>query len=166
MKLDVENTTQATFLLTDEASTARFGQALANHIGFPGVITMQGQLGAGKTTLVRAILRGLGYSGLVKSPTYTLVEEYQLDVGSLLHFDLYRLGDPEELEFMGMRDYLGTGSLVVIEWSEKGRGMLPVPDLDIRFEILDIERKVSVDAHSESGKAIIAGVMQEFRSLE
>jgi tRNA threonylcarbamoyladenosine biosynthesis protein TsaE len=105
------------------------------------VVFLEGDLGAGKTTLVRGILRGLGWSGNVKSPTYTIVEPYELDGVNLYHFDLYRLADAEELEYLGLREMLGHGMLL-FEWPERGEGFLPEPDCVIRI------------AHKQQGRAL------------
>ena len=106
--------------LSDEAATEAFGATLAQLLGNGGIVTLSGQLGAGKTTLIRGFLHALGHQGAVKSPTYTLVEPYELDGRPIMHFDLYRLGDPEELEYLGFRDYLDGSTLCLIEWPEKG----------------------------------------------
>ncbi|KZY71009.1 hypothetical protein A3742_11330 [Oleiphilus sp. HI0071] len=131
--------------LVNEHATAEFGARLAKALSAQAlpliVIYLQGELGAGKTTLVRSVLRGFGYQGSVKSPTYTLVEEYEVLGRKIYHFDLYRLADPEELEFMGMRDFLNPelealdGIVCFVEWPEKGRGLLPQPDLELGLTV-------------------------------
>jgi tRNA threonylcarbamoyladenosine biosynthesis protein TsaE len=126
------------------------------------VITLQGPLGAGKTTWCRALLGALGYAGGVKSPTYTLVESYRLDqVGlspCLHHFDLYRLADPEELEFIGGRDYFDGQAICVIEWPEHGRGVIPPADVHIDIEFADEGRgrRVTLVALTSAGEQVIS----------
>ncbi|WP_369602714.1 tRNA (adenosine(37)-N6)-threonylcarbamoyltransferase complex ATPase subunit type 1 TsaE [Hahella sp. SMD15-11] len=136
--------TTAELILESEAGTEKLGAALAHVVQAPATVFLEGTLGAGKTTLVRYWLRALGHSGAVKSPTYTLVEPYELDGVTLYHFDLYRLGDPEELEYMGMRDYFDSESLRLIEWAERGQGLLPEPDWLIRLVPEGSRRRITL----------------------
>lgn len=117
--------------LQDEAATLALGAKLTHSMEPGTVVFLHGNLGAGKTTLVRGYLHALGYTGAVKSPTFTLVEEYLLRHLRIFHFDLYRLSDPEELEWMGIRDYFSSDSIVFIEWPERGAGFLPRADFEI-----------------------------------
>lgn len=123
--------------LTSEQDTQRLAQSVAVHFS-QGVIYLMGDLGAGKTTLTRYLLQKLGHKGAVKSPTYTLVEPYQIAERAIFHFDLYRLNDPYELELMGIRDYLETpNALFIFEWPSKGGD--EIPDADLSIEILKNE---------------------------
>jgi len=142
--------------LPDEQSMVAFGGSIANFICAPLVMTLQGDLGAGKTTLSRGILQGLGHGGAVKSPTYTLVEPYQLALGAVYHFDLYRLADAEELEYMGFADYLADGKLCLIEWPEKGQGFLPIADIAIEISQPKHGRCVTLRANSAVGMQLIS----------
>jgi tRNA threonylcarbamoyladenosine biosynthesis protein TsaE len=144
--------------LDDEAATETLGARLAQHLRDGLVIYLTGDLGAGKTTLVRGLLRHLGHTGAVKSPTYTLLEEYRLGGRSLYHFDLYRLHDPEELELIGIRDYADGRAIFLIEWPERGQGWLPQPDLVVKLEQEQQGRTASLRAASEAGGLLLAAL--------
>lgn len=137
--------------LADALATEAFGARLAACCQAGGLIFLHGQLGAGKTTLVRGLLRAMGHAGPVKSPTYALVESYQLLSGEVHHLDLYRLADPGELEWIGIRDLLGDDALAVIEWPGQGKGVLPEPDLELTMGYRDEGREVELSAVSNTG---------------
>jgi len=130
--------------LKNEQDTERLAKLLVRYLPESCICYLTGDLGAGKTTLIRYILQAMGYQGKVKSPTYTLVEPYQWQDKQLFHFDLYRLADPEELEFMGIRDYFDAKALCFIEWPQMGDGFLPEPDLHIKIALHDDIRDVEL----------------------
>ncbi|WP_446811943.1 tRNA (adenosine(37)-N6)-threonylcarbamoyltransferase complex ATPase subunit type 1 TsaE [Methylomonas sp. 2BW1-5-20] len=125
--------------------TEALGAALWQALPEKCLLFLYGELGAGKTTLVRGLLRAAGHQGAVKSPTYTLVEEYEIDGRRLFHFDLYRLKDPEELEWMGMDDYLNQDALCCIEWPQMGEGFLPAADLEVRLNYFQQQRSAEIN---------------------
>lgn len=153
-------------LLTDEAATLDFGSRLFPLLQAGMVVFLRGDLGAGKTTLVRGCLRAAGHDGKVKSPTYTLVEEYRLEPFTLFHFDLYRIQDPEELEWMGMRDYLSAHALCFVEWPERAGEMLPGADLEISLEPAATGRSLRVQAHGDRGMAALAALATAYSMKE
>ncbi len=186
--------------IKDEQGMIDFAISLVKWLNLGTIIYLKGELGAGKTTLVRGVLRALGYQGAVKSPTFTIAESYSLDntifydynglevnvkpnshkktlntktltetsKNSVIiyHFDLYRLEDPEELEYMGIRDYLDGSSIVFIEWPEKGYGVLPKADLtiDLSYHRLqqseNVGRAINLSAQSETGKTMILNLIK------
>ncbi len=145
--------------LETEQATLELAAKLATHCLKGGSIYLHGGLGAGKTTFSRYLLRGLGFAGTVKSPTYTLVESYQLPTLTVFHFDLYRLRDPEELEFMGIRDYFAPGNLCLVEWPERGEPLLSAPELALELSIASpTSRTLKMTALSEHGVLMLAGI--------
>lgn len=134
--------------LTDEQSTLEFGAKLAKQLPAKGVVFLHGPLGAGKTTLVRGLIQAAGHSGSTKSPTYTIVEPYQLADRKFYHFDLYRIADPEELEYMGFRDYLDENALCLIEWPEKGGDFLPKADLVLSLSYEGEQRSIKLKVNN------------------
>lgn len=141
--------------LPDEAATIAFATRFA-HTLLPGlVIYLHGDLGAGKTTLVRALLQALGYTGRVKSPTYTLVEQYTVAGLNLRHFDLYRFRDADEWESAGFRDEFDGCNICLVEWPEQASGLLPLADIILNFNILSNERALSIHAYTDAGQTCL-----------
>lgn len=130
--------------LADEAATEALGAMLERYRPDRGCVHLVGDLGAGKTTLVRGLLRAAGHRGAVRSPTYTLVEPYELAARRVYHLDLYRLADPEELEFIGLRELVDTG-LLLVEWPMQGKGVLPPPDLSVHLATAGDGRRATLD---------------------
>lgn len=143
-------------LMITEPQMPGLGHCLAQSLmeARGGLIYLDGTLGMGKTALSRAIIQACGWSGRVRSPTYTLVEPYECGQLTLVHFDLYRLGDAEELEFLGIRDYLQPDTVWLVEWPERGAGVLPEPDLVVHFTEVESARKLDFVAQSERGLAV------------
>ena len=165
--------TSKQFTLKDEEATLDFGAALARATflnpddaqaksGEPGcrtmgaVIYLLGDLGAGKTTLTRGFLRGFGFHGAVKSPTYTLVEPYEFSLCKIYHFDLYRLTDPAEVQYLGIDDYFQQQNICLLEWAERGRDLIPAPDLSISLRGTGTGREISCQTHTAKGERIAA----------
>jgi tRNA threonylcarbamoyladenosine biosynthesis protein TsaE len=149
----------------DAQAMDELGQCLARSARRPGVIYLQGELGTGKTTLVRGLLRGFGYHGKVRSPTYTLIEPYALDGLSVYHLDLYRLGSPEELEWIGIRDLLTDAALLLVEWPEQGKGMLPPADLVLSLTYQNQGRELWLRALTTEGERLAAACLHRDPSL-
>jgi tRNA threonylcarbamoyladenosine biosynthesis protein TsaE len=142
--------------LADEAASLTFAQRFAGAL-VPGlVIYLQGDLGAGKTTLVRGVLQGLGYTGRVRSPTYTLLEPYEIKELSLRHFDLYRMNNPQEWDEAGFRDEVNDCNILLIEWPEQAGVELPSADISLKFDILPLGRMLRIAAHSPKGEQCLS----------
>jgi tRNA threonylcarbamoyladenosine biosynthesis protein TsaE len=178
----LNNISKPLIQLVDEQAMTNFGAQLAAFTVSGTVIYLDGDLGAGKTTLVRGFLRSLGYLGAVKSPTFTVVEPYSLDYNKLYdynelgkglklenqlanqhelkvyHFDLYRLEDPEELEYLGIRDYFDGQAIALIEWPEKGLGVLPEADVHIKINYQKQGRQIELTSLSSNGAAIVSNL--------
>ncbi len=145
-----------TYRIDDEAQMLVLGQQFIQQCTPPLLIFLHGQLGAGKTTLTRAMLRGLGFTGVVKSPSYALLEHYVLPEVDFLHVDLYRLADPRELAYLGIADYLSVPrSICVMEWAERGNGILPIPDITCYIDGAGQARPVQFYSFSERGRGVL-----------
>jgi tRNA threonylcarbamoyladenosine biosynthesis protein TsaE len=142
--------------LKGETETTAIGAKVASYLKGGEVIYLKGELGTGKTTLVRGALNKLGFVGNVKSPTYTIVEPYSIDNHVVYHFDLYRLNDPEELESLGIRDYCDGQSICFFEWPEKGENLTPNADINLLLTYTKEGRNVELTAVTEIGKSILA----------
>jgi len=149
-------------IAADADATRAFGQQLAralDRVDGAFVIAFQGDLGAGKTTLVGGLLKALGYTGHVRSPTYTLIEPYELNGRSIYHLDLYRLIDPSEVEPLGLRDLLQPSSVLLIEWPEKGGGAIPPVDLTIRLDYDADRRRIGWETGSDAGASVMQAAL-------
>ena len=144
-------------VLPDAEATERAGRRLAGGLAAlegPLVVALEGPLGAGKTTLVRGLLRGMGHAGRVRSPTFTLLEPYELAGKSVAHLDLYRLADPSELDYLGVADLLAPGHVVLVEWPGRGGDRLPAPDLELRLAYEGAGRTLEAVARTDAGRAL------------
>ena len=158
-------------VVAGEAATMALGAALAGAGLSRGAVYLAGELGTGKTTLVRGFLRAAGVTGTIRSPTFTLVEEYRVGASTVGHYDLYRLSDPEDLEFLGLRDHLAADALLFFEWPERGAGVLPRPDLDLRFEYAEAPpgtdaRRVRCTGRGFGFRALLERTRRSFRKYQ
>jgi tRNA threonylcarbamoyladenosine biosynthesis protein TsaE len=142
----------------DASAMQDLARRLAAELSPPLNIFLQGDLGAGKTTFARALIQGAGHQGRVKSPTYGILEHYQVGQLEFLHLDLYRIADEGELEFLGIGDLLGAHTVLLVEWPEHGQGTLPSPDLFIKLRHADDSRDLEFKAHSSSGIQLLQSI--------
>jgi len=149
--------------LADEERQVAFAKTVAEHLKTAFVMLLKGDLGAGKTTFARGFIQASGFEGIVKSPTYTLVEPYPITAGRMCyHFDLYRLAEPEELEFIGARDYFNAQDVCLVEWPEKAAGYLPPADWVCSFDYHNEGRNLIINALTEKGKVLMLQVFSNF----
>jgi tRNA threonylcarbamoyladenosine biosynthesis protein TsaE len=137
------------FLFSNEQETIKYAKSLTKIIPQDIIVYLKGDLGSGKTTFVRGFLQGAGFNKSVRSPTYTIVEPYEELEIPIYHFDLYRLANPEELEYIGIRDFIARQGICFFEWPEKGLGILPPADLTINFFVQDDKREVYIEYNSK-----------------
>ena len=165
----------ASWRWSDENQTQQFAQALAQQVALrDAYIELQGNLGAGKTTLVRHLLKALGVEGRIKSPTYAVVEPHEArllpstpsgassspQILNIWHFDFYRFNDPQEFEEAGFRDVFASQGLKIAEWPEQARGMLPVPDLKLAISVNDLDNRLVIcESHTSKGLTILQGLL-------
>lgn len=147
------------FETESDAQTEALGARLAPGVSPRCWIYVRGPLGAGKTTFVRGLLRGLGHEGSVTSPTFTFIEPYAIGDVRVFHFDFYRVADPGELEFLGLRDYFDRTGICIVEWPERAGALLPAPDLDVMIRFTnDRGRVLRLQAHSDIGAAALGAL--------
>ena len=158
--------TEITVFLADESATLAFAASLAEAAESGGIIYLSGELGAGKTTLARGFLHALGHKGPVKSPTYTLFEVYPHADAHVIHMDLYRIADPEELDYLGLEDYFDQpGVIALIEWPEKAKAALPQVDLSCRLFDKKQGREMILSAHTAVGEALLSQILDVIQDL-
>lgn len=150
-------------VLSDEFSQEALGARLADVCTVPMLIFLEGDLGAGKTTLARGFLRGLGHRGAVRSPTYTLIEPYEIDGRKVYHLDLYRVADPAELDYLGLREMLAEEAVLLIEWPERGAGWLPPADLQIFIRHHGGGREITLAAPGPRGEGPLSKLCDHFQ---
>jgi tRNA threonylcarbamoyladenosine biosynthesis protein TsaE len=148
----------------DEQASAALAGHFAQSLEAPFVIYLQGDLGAGKTLFTRAYIHALGYEGYVKSPSYGLLETYEVAGKTILHLDLYRIEDPEELEYLAIRDLFGKNSVLMVEWPDRGDAYLPVPDMVLEFDEIDESRFINCRVFSLPGKELAEKVKSSYQT--
>ena len=151
--------------LRNEQAVALLGARLARYLSGEGSVYISGSLGAGKTTLCRGVIRAMGHRGAVKSPTFTLVEPYEIADRRVYHFDLYRLSDMNELDYIGIDEYFGPGVLCLVEWPERALGRLPPPDMEVRMIVDEADRqarRIIITANSLHGEQICQTLRQDY----
>lgn len=153
------------WVLPDAEATAVLGAHLAATRPVRAVVHLHGDLGAGKSTLARALLRALGVLGTIRSPTYTLIERYALEDGEAAHLDLYRLGDAAEMDFLGLDELQDSAALWLVEWPERGGASLPSPDLVIRLSLEDAGRRAVLEPRSQTGQVWLDRLRQRVSVL-
>ena len=158
----MSGTTERIYDLPNEGAQEALGAALAAACSGAALIFLEGDLGAGKTTTTRGFLHALGHRGAVKSPTYTLVEPYLIDGRQVYHLDLYRVADPGELEYLGLREMLAESAVLLVEWPERGAGWLPTADLRVCIEHRPAGRRVTLSAATRRGAAILSNLPEKF----
>lgn len=162
MRREEQRTFVEKCFLADESQQIALAKSVARHLKSSFVMLLKGDLGAGKTTFARAFIQASGFDGVVKSPTYTLVEPYPISHNRMCyHFDLYRLADPEELEFTGARDYFNDNDVCLVEWPEKAEGYLPTADWVCEFSYLNEGRDLVITALTDKGIALMLRVFPE-----
>lgn len=144
--------------LASDADTLAWGEKIGRALKGRGIVYLYGELGAGKTTLCRGILRSYAYSGAVKSPTYTIMEPYELDAVRIFHFDLYRLNDPDEWNYLGVDGFFSEQTLCLIEWPERVGGNLPMADLAVTLAYQEQGRTMKIRALSDYGHGVLAAL--------